>query len=333
MKTSYTSNLPKIAIIVLNYNNWRQTIECLESLSKLDYPNFQIILIDNASQNNSVEMLKKWAKQNLYQACKDHQNSAEGSSIEIVEYTSYEIKTGKLKSETDFVNTTNPKKLVLIKSDKNLGYSGGNNLGIIYAIEMGYDAVLIANPDVIIPDTNFLNILSKTLFSDEKIVLVGPRVLTPNGKQQSPLREPSYFEELLYPLKKTEFIINSENLLEPITVDKVHGCCFLARTKFLKEAGLLDENVFLFSEEAIISFKAKKYGGLIVFEPRTFVIHKHINTMAKPNFFKIAIQSRLYALKKYKNIDGLKYLFISLKYYANFAFYLIKYNIKKAILR
>jgi GT2 family glycosyltransferase len=279
-------------------------------------------------------MLKNWAKQNLYQACKDHQNSTtEGAGIEIVEYTSYEIKAGKLKSETDFVNTTNPKKLVLIKSDKNLGYSGGNNLGIIYAIEMGYDAVLIVNPDVIIPDKNFLNILSKTLFSDEKIVLVGPRVLTPDGKQQSPLREPSYFEELLYPLKKTEFIINSENLLEPITVDKVHGCCFLARTRFLKEAGLLDENVFLFSEEAIILFKAKKYGGLVVFEPRTFVIHKHINTMAKPNFLKIAIQSRLYVLKKYKNIGGLKYLFISLKYYANFAFYLIKYSIKRAIPR
>ena len=55
-------NWPKVAIIILNYNNWQDTIECLESVLRNDYPNYQVIVIDNGSPNNSIEYIKEWAK-------------------------------------------------------------------------------------------------------------------------------------------------------------------------------------------------------------------------------------------------------------------------------
>lgn len=54
-----TSN-PKISIIILNWNGWQDTLECFDSLSKITYPNYEVIVIDNASTNESVEKIKNW---------------------------------------------------------------------------------------------------------------------------------------------------------------------------------------------------------------------------------------------------------------------------------
>lgn len=50
--------LPKITIILLNYNNFNDTINCINSLKKVKYSNFEIIVVDNKSKNNSLEILK-----------------------------------------------------------------------------------------------------------------------------------------------------------------------------------------------------------------------------------------------------------------------------------
>ena len=53
---------PKVTIIILNYNGWKDTIECLESVLRNDYPNYQVIVVDNGSPNNSIEYIKAWAE-------------------------------------------------------------------------------------------------------------------------------------------------------------------------------------------------------------------------------------------------------------------------------
>ena len=49
-------------IIILNYNGWQDTIECLESVLRNDYPNYQVIVVDNGSPDNSMEYIKAWAE-------------------------------------------------------------------------------------------------------------------------------------------------------------------------------------------------------------------------------------------------------------------------------
>jgi len=49
---------PKVIIVILNWNNWQDTIECLESVNKSEYRNFEVIVVDNGSTNNSVQKIK-----------------------------------------------------------------------------------------------------------------------------------------------------------------------------------------------------------------------------------------------------------------------------------
>jgi len=50
---------PKISIIILNWNGLENTVECLESLKKITYPNYEVIVVDNGSKENDVDVLKE----------------------------------------------------------------------------------------------------------------------------------------------------------------------------------------------------------------------------------------------------------------------------------
>ena len=51
---------PNVAIIILNWNGWEDTIECLESLYQINYHNYQIIVVDNGSENISIKKIKDY---------------------------------------------------------------------------------------------------------------------------------------------------------------------------------------------------------------------------------------------------------------------------------
>lgn len=53
---------PRVSIIILNWNGWKDTIECLESLYRIDYPNYDVIVVDNGSQDDSIQKIKEYAK-------------------------------------------------------------------------------------------------------------------------------------------------------------------------------------------------------------------------------------------------------------------------------
>ena len=56
---------PGIALIILNWNSWRDTVVCLESVQDLDYPDFRIILVDNGSTDDSLRRIKDWSEGRL----------------------------------------------------------------------------------------------------------------------------------------------------------------------------------------------------------------------------------------------------------------------------
>jgi len=53
-------NWPKVATIILNWNGWPDTIECLESVERLTYPNYEVVLVDNGSVDDSVARIREW---------------------------------------------------------------------------------------------------------------------------------------------------------------------------------------------------------------------------------------------------------------------------------
>jgi len=52
---------PKVYILILNWNGWQDTIECLESVFRLNYDNYQVVVCDNQSQDNSFQQIINWA--------------------------------------------------------------------------------------------------------------------------------------------------------------------------------------------------------------------------------------------------------------------------------
>lgn len=58
-------NSPRVAIIILNWNNWTDTLQCLESLQQITYPHYQVIVVDNGSQDDSLPRIREQAPEDL----------------------------------------------------------------------------------------------------------------------------------------------------------------------------------------------------------------------------------------------------------------------------
>jgi len=111
----------KVAIIVLNWNGWRDTIECLESLQRLTYPNYQIIVVDNGSTDDSVEKIRSWAR-DKFGLCRPDLPFHFGNSP----LTDASQLVPQVLSLSPLI--------VILTLKQNLGFTGGNNVGTEYAL-------------------------------------------------------------------------------------------------------------------------------------------------------------------------------------------------------
>src|SRR2546427_1307343 len=118
-----TWSAPKVAILVLNWNGWADTIDCLDSLSQISYPNFALVVVDNGSTDNSVIRIS------------EHIRSALGFMPRDPEATSQPLSSLRAGSSIllDGHSVVCRSPIFLLVNQKNLGYAGGNNVGIEFA--------------------------------------------------------------------------------------------------------------------------------------------------------------------------------------------------------
>jgi GT2 family glycosyltransferase len=115
---------PKVSIIILNWNGWKDTIECLESLYQINYNNYEVILVDNDSKDESIEKIKEWAKGNIEVNSKFFKYNKKNKPIKVFEYSKEELENNKyLKNKTKLDKLKSDKKLFLLKNDNNYGYN------------------------------------------------------------------------------------------------------------------------------------------------------------------------------------------------------------------
>jgi len=160
--SDYTNK--KVYIILVNYNGWQDTIECLESLYKIDYENYQVLVVDNDSSNNSLEYIKSWADGKTIIDEKDTTIYKKyvlpyiEKPKEYIEYNYLQaLQGGDIELEKKYQNP-----LILIKSNKNGGFSYGNNIAIKYALKKNdFDYILLLNNDTIV-DKLFLKEMVNT---------------------------------------------------------------------------------------------------------------------------------------------------------------------------
>ena len=266
---------PKVSIIILNWNGWEDTIECLESLYQITYPDYDVIVVDNGSEDESIEKIKEYAEGNIEVESKFFEYSSGNKPIRIIEYTREEAEAGGGK-EGEIADLPSNRKLILIKNEKNYGFAEGNNIGMRYALKaLNPDYVLLLNNDTAV-DREFLGELVKVGESDEKIGIVGPKIFNPDGTSQlSCWKYHSYLNVF-----NEAFLLNLfgnfykyRNVKEIKEVDVVLGACMLFKKQVLDKIGLLDRNIFMYTEETDICYRAKKKGYKIIYYPKCDIIH------------------------------------------------------------
>ena len=87
-------NYPKVSIIILNWNGWKDTVECLESLYQITYPNYDVIVVDNGSEDESIEKIKRYCKGEIKVESKFFDYLPTNKPIKIIEYTREEAEAG-----------------------------------------------------------------------------------------------------------------------------------------------------------------------------------------------------------------------------------------------
>ena len=103
---------PKVSIIILNWNGWEDTIECLESLYQITYPNYDVIVVDNGSEDDSIEKIKEYAEGKVRVESKFFEYDSRNKPIKIMEYTRGEAEAGGGK-EKEIANLPSNRKLII----------------------------------------------------------------------------------------------------------------------------------------------------------------------------------------------------------------------------
>ncbi len=256
-------------IILLNWNGWTDTIECLESVFRLDYSSYTVIVCDNASSDDSFNQIRLWAEGTVIASCKNPE-FARLTAPPIpkpIPFVSYSRPHFSMSPPT----STCP--LVLIQNGSNLGFAGGCNVGLRYALaQADCEYVWLLNNDTVV-ETDALSQLAGKMEAESNLGICGSVLLdyfSPRNVQAIGGRRYSVWSGRVLPQGSLELPC-TKSLQQPI--DYVHGASMLVRQEFLRTVGLLDERYFLYFEELDWAMRAAGHFAL-GYSQRSFVYHK-----------------------------------------------------------
>ena len=175
--------------------------------------------------------------------------------------------------------------LKLIKSDKNLGFSGGQNLGIKYSLENGADFVVVLNNDVILDKDLFIELL-KTFEEKNDCGMACPKIYFAKGFEfhKNRYQEEDLGNVIWYAGGKMDWnnIIGSHRGVDEVDkgqyekqeeTDFASGCCVMIKRGVFESVGVFDEKYFLYYEDNDFNQRAKKRGFKIYFQPKGKLWH------------------------------------------------------------
>ena len=298
VKKKSTHKWPKVAIIILNWNGWKDTIECLESVFSNTYSNYQVIVIDNGSTNCSMDKIKKWVegKQGVLTPEPTHplyhlshppvkklipyiyytyEEVERDGNIELEEKVTKEWQRYRKLNSKEF-NSTSPYPLILIQIGENLGFAAGNNVGLRYVNkkdEYGY-AWLLNNDAVMDRDT--LIEMIRLGENNKRIGMIGSKQLyydRPNiiqvlgGNNQITYKS---FGEGICSSEEDQFEFNNNFEIKGY----ICGASLLVKKEVIETTGIFDENYFLYAEDADWCFRASKLGWKLFCSGKSKIWHK-----------------------------------------------------------
>jgi len=216
-------NLPKVFIIILNWNGLQNTLECLESVFKLNYENFEVVMVDNGSTDGSCKIIEK-----MYI------------------------------------------KVRLIENGENLGYAGGNNVGIRYAMSQNAQYIWLLNNDTIVEKDCLKTLVAQAEITDS-LGLASPVV---------------YYYDNPYEIQFAGSYMNWKDIsLNYLTCVKqglnndgdlcLWGTALLLKGQLVENIGYLKEEYFAYWEDVEYSLRSIKAGFKNIVCQSAKIYHKN----------------------------------------------------------
>lgn len=202
-------NYPKVSIIILNWNNLNDILECLESVYKSDYPNYEVIVVDNASSDGSHDEIKK-----LFP------------------------------------------RAALIKNNENMGYAGGNNIGIKYAMCGDAQYFWLLNNDTIVEPDTLANLVRAGQTSSQT-GLLSPVIYYYYTRSKIQFCG-SYFD--MDNFKSVAFRDLFEAQKHGDKDVSLWGTALLIKRKVIEKVGFFNDNLFAYYEDTDFSLRSINIG-------------------------------------------------------------------------
>lgn len=258
-----------VAAIILNWNDWPNTLVCLESVWRSDYDDFEVAVCDNGSTDGSLTRIGDWAAGRLEPVpdCGPSRTWA-WPPVEkpvpcrgVVDVVGAPRKSGR-------------KQLTLIANGANLGFAAGNNTGIRWALSRGCDYVWLLNNDTVVAPSALRSLVEAAAqqpraaglgsllleYSQPAVVqMAGGRVIPALGTSRKLGKQMTMRAAAVSPPWECEF---------------VSGCSLLLTRRSLEEVGLLREEYFLYWEDGDWCRRARLRNFSVLCVPKSWVWHR-----------------------------------------------------------
>lgn len=320
----------KVCIIILNWNNWKDTIECLESLYQIHYLNYNVIIVDNDSEDDSLKKVREYCHGKIKITSNFLKYDSKNKPIELLELTRAESKIMKIIPE-EFIDLPSNKKLVLIKNDNNYGFAEGNNIGMEFAFKnLDTDYILLLNNDTVV-DKFFLNYMIENSEKSPEIGAAGPKIYYYNyqGKENV-----AYFEggKISFLKGESKYIKNNNNeRAVNQSIDYIEGSCFLIKKEVIENVGMLNKEYFLYWEEADWCTRIKKEGYRLINVPQAKIWHKSGDFASETHLYYKTRNQFLFMKKHSTKLQMFTFLCYFFLFKLGFLMFMIIFYYKKPV--
>lgn len=255
---------PLVSIIILNYNQLKVTCEFIDSTKSLTYPNYEIIMVDNASVDDPTAHIQR-----NYPAVK------------------------------------------LIRNKKNLGFTGGNNVGI--RAGKGEYFLIINNDTEVVPD--LLDRMLEPFDRDPLVGVVSPKIRYfshPTIIQYAGFTEVNPFTGRNKPIGGN--MVDHGQFDTPCYTAYAHGAAMMVKREVIEKVGLLPDIFFIYYEELDWSAHIRRAGYKVFYQPSALIYHKESITMGKESAMKAYFHNRNRILFMRRNTTLVQFMFFVLFY-------------------
>ncbi|RRA44185.1 glycosyltransferase family 2 protein [Cronobacter sakazakii] len=276
-------------IVLLNWNGSGLTLECCESLAKIENASFDVLIIDNCSEPHNVQLLEKGLlsrskAKHFY--CDESKMTGLMNEYAISSLLSYPL--------------TDNSQLILAQSRINHGFARGCNFGALFAEKADYSHLLFLNNDTVV-ESSFLEILFNAT-SLYNIVIPQIRyydrknVIWNCGGSIS-----QYGKREYYFANKDVADINLPS--HPFPVSFATGCCMLMTTKFYINSGMFTEKFFFGEEDIDYALRLKKQHATVACVPASIIYHKVGSSLAG-DMVKLTRKAFIHYVNRFVNMKN-----------------------------